>query len=199
MGCDRCGIAKERTLHTAFGQWLHRAFKSHIRLALVDNALGERAELQFVEHLAQCHKIHGHTLQCILVPVEWHIGLDGGKVLRQPDLLGIIFHLRLQCAFQFIGVAQQIFNGAELLNEFFRRFRTHAGAAGNVVGRVAHQSEQVNHLNRVGQTVLLLHLFHAHDFIFTGIVDFRAVVHQLPKILVTRHHIGFETVLAGDF
>ena len=199
MGCDRCGIAKERALHTAFGQWLHRAFKSHVRLALVDDTLGERAELQFIEHLAQCHKIHGHTLQRFLVPVEWHIGLDGGKVLRQPDLLGIIFHLRLQCAFQLIGVAQQILNGTELLNEFFRRFRTHTGAARNVVGGVAHQSEQVNHLDRVGQAVLLLHLFHAHDFILARIVDFRAVVHQLPEILVASHHIGFETVLASDF
>ena len=51
-----------------------------------------------------------------------------------------------QRTFQLVGACQQVFNAAKLGDEFLRRLFAYTGAAGNVVRRVAHQSQHVDDL-----------------------------------------------------
>gem|GEM_PF-5253193 len=45
------------------------------------------------------------------------------------------------------------------------------------------------------KAIFCVHLVHAHQFALAGVVDFHLVGDQLPKVLVTGHHIGEKSSL----
>ncbi len=89
---------------------------------------------------------------------------------------------------------QKVLHTAELLNELYCRLRSHTRTAWNVVGTVAHQSEHVDHLKRILQTILLAYLLRSEDVEVVGTMlrleHQHVVAHQLPVVLVESHHVG---------
>ena len=71
---------------------------------------------------------------------------DRGEKLGEADLLGVRLDLRAERAFELVGRLEQPFDAAELGEQLLRRLLTDARAAGDIVRRVAHQPEQVDHL-----------------------------------------------------
>ncbi len=58
-----------------------------------------------------------------------------------------------------MAVHQQVLHGTEFLQQFYGRFFSYAGAAGNIIGRITHQSQQVDHLTRMINLIFLHHFF----------------------------------------
>ena len=144
--------------------------KSHISLALVDDACGECAELQLAEQCSQCFHVGRLALQCLFVPLDGHVGLDGGQPLALANLFDVLLDVGFECALELVGVLQQILDRSKLLYERFGLFGTHPGATGDVVGSVAHQSQQVDDLEGRLKSILLLDLLDTQDFALCRVV-----------------------------
>ena len=74
------------------------------------------------------------------------VGDDRGEELGEADLLGVRLDLRAERALESVGRLEQPFDAAKLGEQLLRRLLTDTRAAGDVVRRVAHQPEQVDHL-----------------------------------------------------
>ena len=92
---------------------------------------------------------------------------------------------------------QQVLYGAELLYQFLGGLGTHAGAAGDIIGGVTHQSQDVDELLGRLDAVLVIDFFHAQDFFLERVIDLDVRSDQLAEILVSGDHIGEETLLLG--
>ena len=88
-------------------------------------------------------------------------------------------------------------DAAILLHEFLSGLGAHAGAAWNVVGRVAHEAQDVDDLQGIGDAVFCLDFINAQHLVLAGVVDFGVFVHQLSEVLVAGHHVGHETRRRG--
>ena len=112
-------------------------------------------------------------------------------------MLHIFVHLLFESALELVGVVEKIFDGAKLRNEFLRRFLPHPGTTRNVVGRVAHESEQVNHLQGRREGIFLAHLFHAEHLHRRTAMPRAAHLHMLANklgvILGGRDHPPFQS------
>ena len=80
------------------------------------------------------------------VELDRCVGDDRGEKLGEADLLGVRLDLRPECTLELVGRLEQSLDAAELGEQLLRRLLTHARAAGDVVRRVAHQPEQIDHL-----------------------------------------------------
>ena len=112
-------------------------------------------------------------------------------------MFGIVFHLLLLGTLELVGVFQQVLDGAVLLDKFFGGLGTHAGAAGDVVGAVSHQSQDVDELGGGLDAVFGVHLLDAQNFFLERVIDLDVGGHQLAEVLVARNHIGEEPLLLG--
>jgi hypothetical protein len=86
---------------------------------------------------------------------------------------------------------------AELLEELGRRLRPDAGDAGNVVGRIAHEREQIPHL-RGRDAEFLDDLGRAVDFVPHRVPEHHArVVDELHEVFVARRDDDAQALLLG--
>ena len=89
---------------------------------------------------------------------------------------------------------QHLLDASELSDEFLRRFLADARTAGNVVGRVSHQTEHVDDLRGRVNIELSLDGIYPHDLKFMvavfGAVHEDTARHQLTVVLVGSHHIS---------
>ena len=159
--------------------------------------MGEGAELQLGKHLAQGIQVGRFALERIGIEGDGHVGDDGRQPLGHAYLLSVLFHALLLCALEFAGMLQQVLDGAVLLDEFFGRLGAHTGASGDVVGGVAHQSQNVDELRRRLDAVFGIDLLDAHNLILAGIENLDVGCHQLSEVLVSSDHIGEESLLFG--
>ena len=86
---------------------------------------------------------------------------------------------------------------AILPEESRRSLVAHTGAAGEVIGRVTLQREEVSHLLRTLHLELLADLLHP-DYIITATVLVRLVYEyvrfdQLPVVLILSHHVSLHS------
>ena len=79
---------------------------------------------------------------------DGHVEDDGGEFLGEQRLVGVGLDVFLLLAFELRGIGDEILDGAELGDEFFRGLLADAGDAGDVVGGVAPQAEDVDDLLR---------------------------------------------------
>ena len=116
-------------------------------------------------------------------------------------MLFVFFHLLLDGSFQLVGVSKQILDAAELGYQFLCRFFSHTRASRNVVGRISHESEHVDDLQRRLDVELGLDFFHSHHFkIFVtvfGAIHEHVFTHQLSVVLVGSHHVGIDASFTG--
>ena len=95
---------------------------------------------------------------------------------------------------------EQVLDVAKLGEQFLGGLLADARATGNVVGAVAHQAQQVDHLRDIFQLIFLEHLGDAQRLIVAtelGAIHKDVVRDQLAVVLVGRHHVDLESLKGG--
>ncbi len=69
------------------------------------------------------------------------------KFFREQGLIGVGLKVLTEFAFDFLGVGEQIFDRIPLSDEFLRGFFADPWNAGDVVGGIAPQTEDVDDLS----------------------------------------------------
>ena len=111
-------------------------------------------------------------------------------------------HFFLQCTFDLIRAHEHLVDVAELGEQFHGRLLAHARTAREVVGRVAHECQQVDHLSGALQTILGRYLVGTHRLVTTAMAGpelIHMTAHQLAIVLVGGEHIGVNTDGIGLF
>ena len=103
----------------------------------------------------------------------------------------MLLHLFLQGTLQLVRALKQFIHRVEVGDEFRGRLLAHTRTAREVVGRVAHQCQQVDDLEWGGDAIFLAHLCWAHHLVATTMartIDLHFLSDQLPIVLVGRQH-----------
>ena len=122
--------------------------------------LGEQIDAQLFEkllHLGAMDRLL-HFLQAAL---HGHVSLDGGQPVRQVSHVFVRRQLFPESSFDFVYVRIDFIQRAVLGNQFQCRLLTHAGDAGDIVRRIAHEGFHIDHLRR-RDVVLLFHRSRRH-------------------------------------
>ncbi len=129
--------------------------------------------------------------------VERHVGVEGHQRLRQPRLVGILDQrLAALLLLDLAGAREQRFEVAVFADELGRGLDADAGNPRHVVGRIADQRLDLDHL--VGRHAEFLHhLGGADAAILHRVVHDDAVVDELHQVLVRGHDGGGGAELAG--
>ena len=109
----------------------------------------------------------------------------------------MFLHLFLKSTLQFLRSLQQFINRIEVVDEFGGSFFSHTRTAGEIVGRVAHQCQEVDDLKWGSDTIFITHLLGTHHLItasMTRTVDAHPVCDQLAIILIGREHKCLHTI-----
>ena len=141
-----------------------------IAASLFEYPVDECAEFQLLENLAEFFFVRFFADERIHVELNGNICFDGGKEFGEGYHLAVGFHFRFQCAFQLVGMFQQILDTAEFGNQFLCGLLAHARTAGDVVGSIAHQSQHVDDLLGGLYAELRLYLFRAHNLESAGML-----------------------------
>jgi len=171
-----------------------------IAASLFEYPIDECAEFQLLENLAEFLFVRFFADERIHVELNGNICFDGGKEFGEGYHLAVGFHFRFQCAFQLVGMFQQVFDTAEFGNQFLCGFLAHTRTAGDVVGSITHQSQHVDDLLGGLYVELGFYFFGTHHFESAGVlgaVHEDAVRYQLPVVLVGSHHIGGDALPSG--
>ena len=89
-----------------------------------------------------------------------------------------------------------MFDAAEIVNQFHSRLFTHTWTSGEVVGRVAHECQQVDNLEWGSDAVFLAYLLGAHHLVaatMTRSVDVGQLSNQLPIVFIGGEHVALYT------
>ena len=115
--------------------------------------------------------------------------------LAQENLVAIFFKRRpLLRVLDFGGPLQAGFDGAKPLDQILRGFLADARRAGNIVGRVAPETQQVRDLFGHHPEEFLDFVAIDEQVVFRGVED-QDGVDELVEVLVERHHDGEEALL----
>ena len=91
---------------------------------------------------------------------------------------------------------EQVFDRAVLCDQFLRSLRSNAGDAGNIVGGIAREAENVSDLLDALDLPVLEHFGNTHNFrrqtALGGFIDEGVCVNELGEIFVRRDHVGVE-------
>ena len=117
-----------------------------IIFSFVKKLVCERLKLQFGEDFAKFVGVGLAHLQFVEVEFNRHVGFYCREEFREFYLLGIFFNFFLQCALQLVGLLEKLLHAAKLVDKFHGSLLADARTSRNVVGRVAHQSKEVDHL-----------------------------------------------------
>ena len=114
----------------------------------------------------------------------------------------VFLHFPFECSLQLVCPFENVFDGAELRDEFDGCLFAHAGAAWYVVGCIAHQAEHVDHLVGVFNAVFLAHFFRTEN-LHGGRAVARTAhqhvgAHELGVVLVGGDHVDLQPFI-GSF
>ena len=178
-----------------------RSARRVIEFLAVPQPRGERFELQIAEHADQPGRVPLRRAERVKINVERHGGVDRDQVLRKERGLPVGDELLAE---PFLRDLFRMFvdrlHGAVLLYEGDGRLLSHPRDAGDVVGFVADQAEDVD--DPVGRDAEFLHdpLFF-HDLRvpagLSGLVHLDHGGNQLHEILVSRHHHRHDPLFLG--
>ena len=150
-------------------------------------------KLQFGEYFGESCCVRLLNLQCVEVKVDRNVGAYGCEELRHAYVFDSRLNLFAQLAFNLGCRSEHVVDAAEFAYEFCSGLRTHARTSGEVVGRIAHECQEVNHLSRGVEFVLGANLVRSHRFVSATVTwsEYEHVVaHQLAIVLVWCEHIG---------
>ena len=175
-----------------------RRGKGSIRL--FQNTVDERAKFQLFENLTKFFFVRFFADECIHVELDGHVHFDGRKEFGESNHFPVCLYFGFKRAFQLVGMGKQVFDAAEFRYQFLRGFLAHARTAGDIVGRVSHQSQHIDDLLGGPDIEFGFYLLDAHDFksaAMFGTVHKHVVRYQLAVVFIGGHHIGGDTLLSG--
>ena len=150
-------------------------------------------KFQFGEDFGESGCVGLLNLQRVEIEFYRNVGAYGSQELRHAYVVDSRLDLFAQLAFNLGSRGEHVVDAAEFAYELGGGLRTHAGASREVVGRIAHQRQEVDDLSRGVEFVLGAHLVGAHSFVSAAVTwpEYEHVVaHQLAIVLVGREHIG---------
>ena len=125
---------------------MRRWFGSGCGCLVTQYPVGEGAEFQLLEDGAQFLAVDGFASQSYLVEGQRHVGANRGQETREFNLLAVRLDFGFESPLQLVGMGQQIFDAAKVGDEFHGCLFAHTGTARNVVGAVAHESQDIDYL-----------------------------------------------------
>ena len=154
------------------------------------------AELQFLKEAQQFVR-PGLLLDKLVKGYgQGHVPVNGGKLLGKGCQRGVLLHDLPALSFQLVRICQQVFHGAEFPDQQLGRFLPHAGQTRNIVGAVAHQGQDVDHLLRPFDAPLFLELFQVNHLVVVAALAGPPQVtgggNKLAQVLVLGNHVGVE-------
>ena len=164
-----------------------------VAVSFFEYPVDECAEFQLFENLAEFFFVRFFPDERIHIEPDGDICFDGSKEFGEGNHFPVCLHLRFQCAFQLVGVFQQVLDAAEFGNQLLCGFLAHTRTAGDVVGSIAHQSQHIDDLLGGLYVEFGFYFFGTHHFESAGVlgaVHKDAVRYQLAVVLVGCHHIG---------
>ena len=134
----------------------------------------------------------------ILIKLHRHISLYRCQEFREPNLLHIRLNLSPQRPFNLIRMLQHIINPPKLLQQLHRSLLTHTRTTRNIIRRITHQPQQINHLRSRLQPPFLQNFSHTKRIksrtTKSRFINLYMLSHQLPIILIRCHHQHLETL-----
>ena len=158
---------------------------------------GERADFELLKQGAQRLFVGRLAHEVGLVQLDGCVGQNRRQNPRQTGHFGVFAHAFAQLSGDLVAVGEHVLEGSVLGKQLGGCLLADARNTGNVVDRVAHQSEDVNDLLDALDAPLFADLGGPPHLCGLaapgGLVHFHAVRHQLAKILVGRHHEHLKT------
>ena len=108
--------------------------------------VGKGLKLQLIEDFPELLLIGVGEEESLKVERDRHIGFDGGQGFRHAYVVDMLLHLFLHGTLEQVGMGKKLFHRSKLIDELHGGLLPHSGTAGEVVGSVAHEGEQVDHL-----------------------------------------------------
>ena len=158
--------------------------------------LQERVELQLAIEVREGVDVGFFLGQQRLVQRDGHIRADGSEEARELDILHLALHFRAQCPFDLVGMGEHVIDRAELLQQRHGRLLSYSLATWDIIACVTHQSQQVDDLRLILQSVFLAHLFGSHHLKTTRVartVHEHMIRDELAVVLIRRSHIDLKS------
>ena len=157
----------------------------------------ESLEIQLGEQGLQLVDMRIAHRQFLLAQLDRHVEADRRQPLGQPQVVAPGGDLLALLALDLRHVVEDILHRAPLLHQLAGTLFADARHAGNIVRRIAPQGENVAHEHRIVDTVFGADRL-AIDDLDTSFGTFlfvypTVVAHQLPVVLIGRHHINVVT------
>ena len=128
-----------------------------------EQPLLEQPELQPVEDGDGRIEIGVEPREAVQVHVHRHVQVDGREALGQERLFRVLLDPFALLALEVARVRDQLLDRPEPRQELLRGLVADARDAGDVVDRVSHQCQHVDHLRHVGDAPALSHLGRSQD------------------------------------
>ena len=170
------------------------------RDCLFQDTVDEGTKFQLFENLAELFFVRLFADECIHVELDRYVHFDGCKEFGESNHFPVCLYFGFKRTFQPVGMGKQVFDAAEFSHQLLCGFLSHARTAGDVIGRVAHQSQHVDDLLCGLDIELRFYLLDAHDFesaaVFGAVHEY-ILRYQLAVVFVGRHHVSDNTLSAG--
>ena len=144
-------------------------------------------------HRVAVEGLHGEVVEGLR---DGDVEDDGGELFGEEGLRLVLLDAFLEFALQLVGIGEEVLHGIKFAEEFLGGLFADSGDAGDVVGGVAHEAEDIDDLRGS---------FHAPDFAHAGEVDdivfgslaagfphVGALVDELGEVLVGSDHERFD-------
>jgi len=168
-------------------------------VAGAEQALADRVEFELVAERLQLRFVARLEFQFGERNAHRHVLVDGDQFEPAAGVVGVFLEAFFEFAFEVVGVREQVFQIAVFEHQFFRRLLADAGHAGNVVGRVAPERENVGDVDGGFHAPLFAHRGGVERFaaesLAGGFEHGDRGADQLGEIFVGRDHEG--VVAAG--
>lgn len=133
--------------------------------------------------------------------VDGDVGAYRGEVFGVEYLAGVVFDFPSDGAFYLVGVCDDVFYGVVLVDEFDGCFFADSRASGDIVGGVAHQSEEVYDLEGGVDAPALCDVLYS-EVLNVGLPGARlddgyVVSDELPVVFVGCDHVDVEAEGCG--
>ena len=147
---------------------------------------GEGMELELDEERFQFLGVRRRALQGLGVERDGQVGLDRREAAREERVFLVLAQALADLALDLVGPLEQPVEAAVLLDPLLGRDLAHARHAGDVVGRVAHERQDVDHLAGRDAEELLDPLV-VEELLLARVEDAHAgALDQLQHVLVGR-------------
>ena len=110
------------------------------------HAVDQGGELELLEQRNDPLRVERSGRERVGVHVQLQVAIDGGQALRQQRLCGVGLDLLPLLALELVDAGDQRLHRPELGEQLLGGLLSHSGNAGDVVGAVAGEPEQVDHL-----------------------------------------------------